>query len=105
MFGGANPLVQHAASGLMGAAAANLYAPLMDKLNGDGDGTTNGTNTINAATKRAKRIQAGLMRRMASGGNARATRELQVMPSVAANPSRMGGGGNWRQFSGMSENC
>jgi hypothetical protein len=88
------------AFGMMGAAAALAYAPIMDKIEGDGDEPTDGTNTINAI-KVKNRVKNMLKRaikkaNMAPGQLRNALENTRMIPGaairVAANAAnRMGG--------------
>jgi len=113
LFGGQNPFIQHLASGMMGGAASQLYGPLMDKINSD---PVNGTNTINAAKERAKRMQRKLVQRMKSGEG----RRMIDNRSRNDDPAKMGrdtstvgtyvgsggdGHGNWKRFSSAMNDC
>lgn len=115
LFGGQNPFIQHMASGIMGGAAANLYGPIMDKINSD---PVNGTNTINAAKERAKRMQKRLVQRMKGGEGRRGVdnrtrnenpaqmgRGTQTKPIQTYVTAQTGMNKGWKRFSSSMNDC
>lgn len=88
MMGGKE--LEPVAYGLMGGAAALAYAPIMDQIEGDGDGApANGTNTINAVDTRVKKLMRGVLQRAAVRPSLQAVPVARRGESNAIN--RMGG--------------
>lgn len=103
-----NKALEPVAYGAMGGAAALMYAPAMEKM--QGDAPTNGTNTIDA-TMRAKKLLANVVKKAAQmRPAAQVVRQarpamLEAKPAPGAFGGRSMGYGNWRQFSSMNEEC